>query len=395
MAEKNPQLMQLIADVTNRHTSKVNEMHTVVAHLHSVNDEIKFLDHMRKELLKQAGMKESDLHAIVIELGELGHKPGDAAQAAATEEKNGIKFRSGLITVFDKDGKRLFVTPADYVAGKYPLSDYTPEAIVCRRKNDGEWMEISLVNMYCKDPEHGIASNEREARMPFGGYGEHVDGLVQYGNEDRAQVTLDRDGNEKGHACSGFVASSKFATDDGDKSADPGKRYYYDDEDRYLPLSRLADGKPNPLFGKGDKEPSFLADGVNFENNNKAILEKATYQEDWRTAAEITCNAEKGNYPAAECCARFKTAHYDDWGLPTAEDWAIAIEDFAEIQEALKAVQKVAPSLAVPLRENVDYWSSSEDSSGSAYIVYTYSGSMDRNLKDGLIYVRAFRLLRI
>ena len=63
MAEKNPQLMQLIADVTNRHTSKVNEMHTVVAHLHSVNDEIKFLDHMRKELLKQAGVKESDLHA--------------------------------------------------------------------------------------------------------------------------------------------------------------------------------------------------------------------------------------------------------------------------------------------------------------------------------------------
>ncbi len=387
--------MQLIADVTNRHTSKVNEMHTVVAHLHSVNDEIKFLDHMRKELLKQAGMKESDLHAIVIELGELGHKPGDAAQAAATEEKNGIKLRSGLITVFDKDGKRLFVTPADYVAGKYPLSDYTPEAIVCRRKNDGEWMEISLVNMYCKDPEHGIAANEREARMPFGGYGEHVDGLVQYGNEDRAQVILDRDGNEKGHACSGFVASSKFATDDGDKSTDPGKRYYYDDEDRYLPLSRLTDGKPNPLFGKGDKEPSFLADGVNFERNMKAILSMATAQADWRTAAEIECKSDEGYYPAACCCARFKTAHYDDWGLPTAEDWAIAIEDFAEIQEALKAVQKVAPSLAVPLHEDYFYWSSSEFSSYFAYFVNTDNGFVDYFNKYRSIYVRAFRLLRI
>ena len=395
MADKNPQLMQLIADVTNRHTSKVNEMHTVVAHLHSVNDEIKFLDHMRKELLKQAGMKESDLHAIVIELGELGHKPGDAAQAAATEEKNGIKLRSGLITVFDKDGKRLFVTPADYVAGKYPLSDYTPEAIVCRRKNDGEWMEISLVNMYCKDPEHGIAANEREARMPFGGYGEHVDGLVQYGNEDRAQVTLDRDGNEKGHACSGFVASSKFVNEGGDKSADPGKRYYYDDEDRYLPLSRLADGTPNPLFGKGKEEPSFLADGVNFESNMKAILSMATAQADWRTAAEIECKSDEGYYPAACCCARFKTPHYDDWGLPTAEDWAIAIEDFAEIQEGLKAVHSFAPGLAVPLHENHGYWSSSENSSYGAYRVDTNNGYMDNNGKGNFIYVRAFRLLRI
>ncbi len=395
MAEKNPQIMQLIADVTNRHSSKMNEMHTVVAHLHSVNDEIKFLDHMRKELLKQAGMKESDLHAIVIELGELGHKPGDAAQAAATEEKNGIKLRSGLITVFDKDGKRLFVTPADYVAGKYPLSDYTPEAIVVRRKNTDEWMEISLVNMYCKDPEHGIAKNEAEVRMPYGGYGKHVEGLVKYGTDERAQVNLDRDGNEKGHACSGFVASSKFVNEGGDKSADPGKRYYYDDEDRYLPLSRLADGTPNPLFGKGKEEPSFLADGVNFESNMKAILAMATAQADWCTAAEIECKSDEGYYPAACCCARFKTPHYDDWGLPTAEDWAIAFEDIDSVQDGLKAVQSIDPGLAVPLHENYYYWSCSEYSQGYAYFVGTFNGFMGSYGKDIYYYVRAFRLLRI
>ena len=388
---KNPQIMQLIADITSRHDCKVDEMNALRAHVSSLGGEITFLEEMRKKLIADAGLTEAELRAMVI----IKHVPGEAAQAATAEEKNGIKLRSGLITVFDKSGKRSFATPEDYKAGKYPLDEYTPEAIVVRRKNTDEWMEISLVNMYCKDPEHGIASNEREARMPFGGYGEHVDGLVQYGNEDRAQVTLDRDGNEKGHACGGFVASSKFATDDGDKSADPGKRYYYDDEDRYLPLSRLADGKPNPLFGKGDKEPSFLADGVNFENNNKAILEKATYQEDWRTAAEITCNAEKGNYPAAECCARFKTAHYDDWGLPTAEDWAIAIEDFAEIQEALKAVQTVSARVAVPLHCDHNCLSSSEYDSYSVYGVYTDDGGMYEVSKDFPRLVRAFRLLRI
>ena len=397
MAENNPQLLQLIADVSNRHNSKVNEMHTVVAHLHTVNDEIKFLDHMRKELLKQAGLKESDLHAIVIELGELGHKPGDAAQAAATvEEKNGIKLRSGLITVFDKDGNRHFATPEDYRDGKCPLSDYTPEAIVVRRKNDGEWMEISLVNMSCKNPETGIASNDSEWRMPFGGYGEHVDGLTKYGESDRAQILVNRSGNASGSSNYGYVASSKFADGDGDKSTeDAGKRYYFDDEDHYLPLSRLADGKPNPLFGKGEEKPSFLADGVNFEDNMKAILEKATYQADWRTAAEITCNAEKGNYPAAECCARFKTAHYDDWGLPTAEDWAIAFEDFAEVQEGLKAVQAINPNLAVPLHYDHLYLSSSEYGSYDVYSVYTSSGYMFYISKDLPRLVRAFRLLRI
>lgn len=394
MAENNPQLLQLIADVSNRHNSMVNEMHTVVAHLHTVNDEIKFLDHMRKELLKQAGLKESDLHAIVI---ELGHKPGDAAQAAATvEEKNGIKLRSGLITVFDKDGNRHFATPEDYRDGKCPLSDYTPEAIVVRRKNDGEWMEISLVNMSCKNPEKGIASNDSEWRMPFGGYGEHVDGLTKYGESDRAQILVNRSGNASGSCNYGYVASSKFADGDGDKSTeDAGKRYYFDYEDHYLPLSRKDDGTPNPLFGNGKSKPSFLADGVNFEANNKAILAMATAQKDWRTASEIECKSDKGYYPAECCCARFKTPHYNDWGLPTAEDWAVAFEDIAEIQEGLKAVQSIDSNLAVPLHERRYYWSSSEYSSNHAYDVFTGSGHLDYFGKYGFYYVRAFRLLRI
>lgn len=388
---KNPQIMQLIADITSRHDCKVDEMNALRAHVSSLGGEITFLEEMRKKLIADAGLTEAELRAMVI----IKHVPGEAAQAATAEEKNGIKLRSGLITVFDKSGKRSFATPEDYKAGKYPLDEYTPEAIVVRRKNTDEWMEISLVNMYCKDPEHGIAKNEAAVRMPFGGYGKHVKGLIQYGTDERAQVNLDRNGKEYRYACSGFVASSKFVNEGGDKSADPGKRYYYDDEDRYLPLSRLADGTPNPLFGKGKEEPSFLADGVNFENNMKAILSMATAQADWRTAAEIECKSDEGYYPAACCCARFKTPHYDDWGLPTAEDWAIAIEDFAEIQEGLKAVHSFAPGLAVPLHENNGYWSSSEYSSYIAYYVYTDNGGMNSYIKDYNFYVRAFRLLRI
>ena len=384
----------LIADIEMRRDCKISEMQAVSAHLRSVNSEITHLDHLRSELLKEAGISDADLRAMAF----IVRKPGEAVRVAVeTEEKNkGIKLRSGLITVFDKEGNRHFATPEDYRAGKYPLDEYTPEAIVVRRKNTDDWMEISLVNMYCKDPEHGIAKNESDARMPFGGYGEHVEGLIQYGEDDeRRQVLIDRENNLNGHGSYGYIASSKFVNGDGDKSTDPGKRYYYDDEDHYLPLSRKDDGTPNPLFGEGKSKPSFLADGVNFESNMKAILAMATAQEDWRTAAEIERKSEKGYYPAACCCARFKTAHYDDWGLPTAEDWAIAFEDFAEVQEGLKAVQAINPSLAVPLHEYGIYWSSSEDSNFSAYDVYTDIGYTGNYFKLNLGYVRAFRLLRI
>ena len=230
--------------------------------------------------------------------------------------------------------------------------------------------------------------------MPFGGYGEHVEGLILYGEDDeRKQVLIDRENNLNGHGSYGYIASSKFVNGDGDKSTDPGKRYYY--EDHYLPLSRKDDGTPNPLFGDGKSKPSFLADGVNFESNMKAILAMATAQKDWRTAKEIECKYDKGYYPAACCCARFKTPHYDDWGLPTAEDWAIAFEDFSEVQEGLKAVQAINPSLAVPLREDNRYWSSSEYSYYSAYRVDASNGRTDGNVKGNDYFVRAFRLLRI
>jgi hypothetical protein len=231
--------------------------------------------------------------------------------------------------------------------------------------------------------------------MPFGGNGEHVEGLVQYGYDDRKQLNIKSTNEENGYGSYGYVASSKFADGDGDKATDPTKRYYFSDDDHYLPLSRLADGKPNPRFGMGEKQPSFLADGVNFESNNKAILAMATKQSDWRTAAEIENNAEPGNYPAAECCARFKTPHYADWGMPTAEDWAVAFEDYAEVNDGLKAVQAINPSLAVPLRYDHDYLSCSEYSRHYVYIVYTDYGYMGYIHKGYPRLVRAFRLLRI
>ena len=377
----NDKLNNVLSQIEMRKSAKAKALHEAVLHVDALVSDMAFLDSLRKQIIELTGIPEESIQTM----------RGVKIEGA----KGDVKLRPGLITVFDKDGNRSFVTPEDYKAGKYPLDEYTPEAVTVRRK-DGTFMEISLVNMSCKHPETGIAKNESEARMPFGGYGEHVEGLTQYGEDDeRKQVLIDRDNNLNGHGKYGYIASSKFANEDGDKSTDPDKRYFYDDNDSYLPLSRKTDGTPNPLFGEGISKPSFLADGVNFEANNKAILAMATAQENWRTAAEITCKADKGYYPAACCCARFKTAHYDDWGLPTAEDWTIAFEDWDEVQSALKAVAAIAPNLAVPLDEYGIYWSTSEYSELNAYNLLTDNGRVDDIGKDGNYYVRAFRLLRI
>ena len=52
-------------------------------------------------------------------------------------------------------------------------------------------------------------------------------------------------------------------------------------------------------------------------------------------------------------------------------------------------------TVAVPLHENNNYWSSSEYSSNGAYYVYTGNGYMNGYGKGFNYYVRAFRLLRI
>ncbi len=52
-------------------------------------------------------------------------------------------------------------------------------------------------------------------------------------------------------------------------------------------------------------------------------------------------------------------------------------------------------TVAVPLHENNNYWSSSEYSSNNAYNVNTNNGNMNNNNKNNNNYVRAFRLLRI
>ena len=375
----------VIESLNERIDSKVQQIQSVSAHLKDLRSELFYLNKLKIRIAKGEDAAAKD------ELNEVAEKIAEKTPA----------LKAGMVIVFDNNGNRHVIASADYNAENYPLSEYTPEAVLARRAN-GEWQMLSLVNMCCKHPESGSIDPEEEGcRMPFGGALDESGKLVgerimetHYDDNGRYQVLIDRDGEENGHSYYGYIASSKFANEDGDKSAIDGKKYYYNDNDHYLPLSINADGTSNKLFGKGQNEPSFLSDN-DIEGNNEAILNKATRQKDWRTAAEIDNNAYLGNYPAAECCARYKTAHLTEWGMPTAPDLACIMEDWAEIQDGLMAVKKVAPNLAVQLHDNYYYWSSSEYNSFSAYVLSTNLGGMSGDYKDNYDYVRAVCRFRI
>jgi len=379
--------LTILESLSDRIETKVRQIESVDAHLGDLRSELAYLVKLRVRLAK--GEKDN---SATEELNTTAEKIADKMPA----------LKAGMVILFDKGGNRILVAPTDYNAESYPLSDYTPEAVLARRAN-GEWQMVSLVNMCCKHPETGSTDPAKEGcRMPFGGMidenSKYVGECVseKHFNEDSCgQVIIDRDGGNCGFAKYGYIASQKFAKGDGDKSTQADKRYYYDDNDHYLPLSTNPDGTPNELFGKGKEAPSFLSDSDNFEKNNAEILKKATRQPEWRIAREIDNNAYLGNYPAAECCARYHTEHIRDWGLPTAPDLVCIMEDWNDIQAGFEAVKKVAPHLAVQLHVNFNYWSSSEYNSGGAYGLDTDYGNMNYYNKNYRYYVRAVCRFRI
>ena len=129
----NDKLNNVLSQIETRKSAKAKALHEAVLHVDALASDVAFLDSLRKQIIELTGIPEESIQTM------RGVKIEDA--------KGDVKLRSGLITVFDKNGNRSFVTPEDYKAGKYPLDEYTPEAVTVRRKDGTTFMEISLVNM--------------------------------------------------------------------------------------------------------------------------------------------------------------------------------------------------------------------------------------------------------
>ena len=147
--------------------------------------------------------------------------------------------------------------------------------------------------------------------------------------------------------------------------------------------------------------------------NTKIITDNVTV-ENWKSVIPIANSATAGNYPAACCCARFKTVGTnsfvdmlnrntgDDtkeywkqnkvWYMPACGELGYILPNFNVNNVALSNIERLyGSSVAVQLSSGYSYWSSSEYSMYEARLLSTSSGAVSYDSKfNGYTYVRAF-----
>ncbi|MBQ7697421.1 MAG: hypothetical protein IJT35_02440 [Paludibacteraceae bacterium] len=328
------------------------------------------------------------------------------------------------IVLCDNDeGKRVYVLPSEYNAANYPLSRYTPEGIVVISEQftpDGRAVMMSLVNMSCKTPETGKASNSGEdipnigydIWLRYGGYSnendewiyEDIPELENFGNHKNVYVLPN--GSVKGGNNWGYLPSdsyhASFADSEDDNAADGNTHWCVYAGSARIPSPFDSLYGHNHLYGFDgkDHQKSFLSDLDGYANT-QILLNRETYQPNWETDSEII-NLYNGDFrkhhPAALCCARYHVGSTEagDWYFPAIGELGCVMPRFSLIQAALQAVANVDASLAVPLGESFPYLSSTEFSQSSAYNLDTYGGGVFAYGKVDCGLVRAFcRLPRI
>ena len=197
----------------------------------------------------------------------------------------------------------------------------------------------------------------------------------------------------------------------------PSIKYYYDSSttNKLSPSPyKVVDGEwlPNEdYYTKGVSSKNALSD---FEGpkNTKIITDNVTV-ENWKSVIPIANSYSVGNYPAACCCARFKTIGTnsfvdmlnrntgDDtkeywkqnkvWYMPACGELGYILPNFSVNNVALNNIKRLyGSSVAVQLNSGNRYWSSSEDGRMMARGVGTDSGKVYSNDMGINAYIRAF-----
>lgn len=173
-----------------------------------------------------------------------------------------------------------------------------------------------------------------------------------------------------------------------------------------------AANAPSPYIGSDYKSGGYnesygLKDGVvGTETNNvlsdfkgivntKIITDQVTVS-NWKTATSISNSHSEGKYPAACCCARYKTAGtkaFVDcsteelrngtgfWYLPAAGELGYVLPRLYDINDTIMKLRN-AYGVGENLITGISIWSSSEYSNNDAYSVSMSSGFMGAQSKD-------------
>ena len=187
-------------------------------------------------------------------------------------------------------------------------------------------------------------------------------------NHNRVPTTDNAGSTTTGSNSYGYLPSDKFT----------GATSYVDSTAKYSGAT-VSNMIPSPYLG--DKpNPAYYAE---ISGYNNAL---ADFDGKGNTDVLVALGAD---YVAANAARNYKAtgAEEIEWYLPAAGELGYMLPRFNKIQAALAKVS------SPQLDGDYHYWSSSEYSSYSAYLVYADNGRVNYGSKDYYGYVRPFALL--
>ena len=183
----------------------------------------------------------------------------------------------------------------------------------------------------------------------------------------------------------------------------PSIKYYFNSTttSKLIPSPyKVVDGEwlPNEdYYTTKISDKNALSDFDGLENTLR-ILAQVTVT-DWTSSSSILNSASKGNYPAACCCARFRTTGTyrlcDEpnltqrvWYLPACGELGYIVPNFKANNDALVAISSLYGN-SLHLKAQ-GFWSSSESHVPFAWNLHTNDGNMYGNSKSNSAFTRAF-----
>lgn len=271
---------------------------------------------------------------------------------------------------------------------------------------------VSIVPMNCDTPDTGGTS---EQTIYWGGKGTDIidksDGIGRYDSISDGLTNYQR------VACDTISGTNRttgldrtaYLPRQGSIGAKP--TFYSDSTQAASPYigDDLMSGGYNKYYGTtefdtGGEIKNVLADFKGIVNT-KIITDLATAQSDWKTKGKaITNNSDAGYYPAACCCARFKTtgtkAFIDCsneelkkgtgfWYLPAEGELGYILPRLFDINDTIGKLNK-AYRVGVQLSWSTSFFSSSEYNYNYSWSVNNILGSVSSTSKSLSCRVRAF-----
>ena len=270
---------------------------------------------------------------------------------------------------------------------------------------------MSLKAMSVDTPEEG---NGLQDRSIVWGNNKDITELTKY-NVVNCYVDTTQDSSTLTTNYSAYLPSDKFGGMP--SNVCPSIKYNFDSStpNKLAPSPyKVVDGEwlPNEdYYTKRVSTNNALSD-FDGPKNTKIITDKVTV-ENWKTVKPIANGGSEGNYPAACCCARFKTTGTHSfvdmlnrntesdteeywkqtkvWYMPACGELGYIMPNFNVNNVALNNINSLYGSgVAVQLDSGFYYWSSSVYDSNRVRYVSAGDGNGFNFTKDYNSYVRAF-----